>query len=94
MQPDDLGNEEDESLAMIAKGFKNMFWKHSEFKGIKKDHPQGEMNEIPKVSFSQRMMLIKILVIVVDFQVTWSRIVQIIKRKIRILDSNQREQIK
>jgi len=25
MQPDDLGNEEDESLAMIAKGFKNMF---------------------------------------------------------------------
>jgi len=33
MQPKEPENDEDDSLAMIAKGFKKMFPKHLEFKG-------------------------------------------------------------
>jgi len=34
MQAEESENDEDESLAMIAKEFKKMFQKHPKFKGI------------------------------------------------------------
>ena len=34
MQPEVCDNDEDESLAMIAKGFRKIFQKHLKFKAI------------------------------------------------------------
>jgi len=70
MQLDKSKNDEDELLAMIDKGFKKMFQKHPNSREFGKDRLQGGMNENPKVSFSQEMILVKISVMVVEFQVT------------------------
>jgi len=51
---------------MIAKGFNKMFQNYLKFKGIWNGCPEGGMNETPKVSFSQNMILTKALVMVVD----------------------------
>jgi len=79
---------------LLSKGFKNICESIQNSRESRKDDSQGEVNEIQKVSFPQNMMLMKILVMVVDLQVTWSRIVRTLKRKMRELDSNPREQTK
>jgi len=70
IQSNELKNDKDEPLAMIPKGTKRCFKSFYNPKESGKGHSQGVMNETPKVIFPQKMTLIKIPIIVVDFQVT------------------------
>jgi len=53
-RPDKSENNEDDSLAMIAKGFKKMFRKHLEFKRIWKGSSSRRNKRNPKHKFSSK----------------------------------------